>query len=69
LSQKKGLKMSKATKNSEVKAAVVRSVSMSAGYELAQALSSKGFNPSVVDDFYKHQRKISLKYAKELVAV
>ena len=47
---------------------VVRSVNMSSGYKLSQALSGKNFNPSLVDEWYKSQRKSSLKYAKDLAA-
>lgn len=66
---RKGVNMSKETKKHDSEVITpVRSVSMSSGYDLAQALTGDNYNPSLVDDWYKHQRKVSLKYAKELVA-
>lgn len=47
---------------------LVRSVSMSSGYDLARALSTEDYNPTLVDEWYKSQRKSSQKYAKAVLA-
>ena len=44
------------------------SIKMDNAHALVKALSSDNFNPSYVDNWFKDQRKATLKYAKALVA-
>ncbi|MBH0032082.1 MULTISPECIES: hypothetical protein [unclassified Pseudoalteromonas] len=45
----------------------IKSISASTGYKLVKAVSAEAYNPKVIDDWYKEQRKASLDYAKNLV--
>ncbi len=46
----------------------VKSVSISSGYKLSKAVLAESYDPKMIDDWYRKQRRNSLEYAKNLVA-